>query len=172
MESDNCLVEIPPSYRIAISGFNTAWSSSKDKEKGKVWIGAEYQLGMLSEIDKKCDLRIALCHHPFGWLVEEEEPLFRDRITQEYSFHLTGHEHHNWVNINRGHVQIESGAIYSPNKEELGYNIVRVNMEKRTGEIWLRRFQDVGWIPRIIPDTTDNKGVVSLKIRRLAQTKC
>ncbi|MGB7537134.1 MAG: metallophosphoesterase, partial [Anaerolineales bacterium] len=66
-------VELFPSFKVAISGFNTVWSSSKDKEKGRIWIGAEYQVGNIAKGEIKGDLRIALCHHPFGWLVEEEE---------------------------------------------------------------------------------------------------
>ncbi len=146
--------------KLGIAGLNAAWSCAQDREKGKLWLGGEWQLSVLGEELEKTDVKIALLHHPLTWLVPQENPVLDAELEQQFNFFLHGHEHHNWVEQKNRHVRIAAGACYGDTSEETGYNLVHLNFEKNTGEIWLRRFDDMGrgWIPRVIHQRTDNNG--------------
>ena len=48
---------------VGIAGFNTAWSSWQDNERGHLWLG-RWQVESLAELLHDCDIRIGLMHHP------------------------------------------------------------------------------------------------------------
>jgi predicted MPP superfamily phosphohydrolase len=72
------------SINVGIAGFNSAWSCSKENEKGNLWLGGKWQINTLSEKINNCDIKIALAHHPLTWLVPQEnpalDPIFRTTI--------------------------------------------------------------------------------------------
>ncbi len=149
---------------VGIAGFNSAWSCATDKEKGKLWLGGKWQIETLSSQLKQSHLKIALSHHPLNWLVEQENPAIDPLLEQQFDFFLHGHEHQSWVDINPEHIRLAAGACYGEKPSETGYSFVRLNLEQATGEVWLRKFDDqgLGWIPRVIPQKTNNDGLWSL----------
>jgi len=56
--------------KIGIGGFNSAWSCGKDQEKGTLWLGGDWQNGTIINNlkSKQAELKLALIHHPAGWL--------------------------------------------------------------------------------------------------------
>lgn len=153
---------------IGIGGFNTCWSCVGDKEKGRLWMGASWQLNTIFSKLKDSDVIIALLHHPPNWFVEKEDSRFEIKLFERFNFCLHGHEHHDWVQqqINNGHTKISAGACYQSSRKENGYNIVKLNFDKQEGEVWLRTYSDDGaggWIPKIIKNRTTAQGVVQLR---------
>ena len=144
---------------VGIAGANTAWSSCRDAEKGKIWLGL-YQLYHLYEALESCHLRILLTHHPFGWLNQLEDPLCRAYSPRMFQFHLHGHEHYLAPTYVEGQYQIPSGACYAEApvrrsvREETGYSIGSLNLDSGSFRAYLRQYNDSGdggWVPMVVP---------------------
>nr|VFJ42345.1 MAG: Calcineurin-like phosphoesterase [Candidatus Kentron sp. FW] len=153
-------------HRLGIAGLNSAWSCGRDGERGKLWLGGEWQLNTLGGKLKDARLKLLLAHHPLGWLVEQETPKLDPRLENDFQFFLHGHEHQGWVDPKPHHIRFSAGACYGQNPAESGYSFVRLEPETGKGQVWLRRFDDMGngWIPRVIPGRTDNHGLWPLDL--------
>jgi hypothetical protein len=57
--------------KIGIAGFNSAWSCCRDGEKGRLWLGGDWQVEELTSQLNEADFSIALIHHPLNWFVEQ-----------------------------------------------------------------------------------------------------
>jgi tetratricopeptide (TPR) repeat protein/predicted MPP superfamily phosphohydrolase len=148
--------------RIGVAGLNSSWSCCRDGEKGKLWLGGNYQLSDVMTKLHDVDFRVCILHHPVNWFVEKEDPVIWRDIARDFSFCLHGHEHQNWVTPEAdGHVRIAAGACYDRADRENGYCVVRVNFDDSTAEVWLRRFDSHGgcWVPRIVGGKTTNEGI-------------
>ena len=152
-------------HRLGIAGLNSAWSCGRDKEKGKLWLGGQWQFNTLSGKLKNADLKLALAHHPLDWLVEQETPNLNPQLEQAFHFFLHGHEHFSWVAETPRHIRLAAGACYGETPPESGYSFVRLDLEQGAGQVWLRRFDDtgLGWIPRVVSGKTNNDGLWPLE---------
>lgn len=154
---------------IGIAGFNSAWSCSREDEKGKLWMGGRWQIEQLLTKIGKARLKIALVHHPSNWLVGVEDPHFHRQIAIDFDFCLHGHEHQDWVEQIDSHIRIAAGASYEHSQSTNGYNFVRVNLEDGTGEVWLRHYDNRGggWIPANVYQKTNNDGLWGLNLPKI-----
>ena len=155
-------------FRVGIGGFNTCWSCTGDHEKGKLWMGAQWQFKTIKSKIRDTDLSIALLHHPPNWFVEKEDRSFDIKLQETFDFCLHGHEHTKWVEqlSESDHTKISAGACYASSAKETGFNIVRLNPDTCEGEVWLRVYSDEGvggWIPKYIRKKTTPLGVWKLK---------
>jgi predicted MPP superfamily phosphohydrolase/tetratricopeptide (TPR) repeat protein len=152
--------------RIGIAGLNSAWSCGRDQEKGRLWLGGQWQLRTLKKQLEGAELTLALAHHPFTWLVAQENPSLDPELQQSFDLFLHGHEHQAWVEEKPNHVRLAAGACYGETPAESGYSLVRLAPAEGRGEVWLRRFSDegLGWIPRVIPGRTNNDGLWPLDL--------
>jgi hypothetical protein len=149
---------------LGIAGFNSAWSCGQNGERGRLWLGGDWQCGTLTQALKKdkADIRIGLIHHPYGWFVEQEDPKLRLQIEREFHFFLHGHEHLGWVDHKvEGHVRVAAAACYEHSDQQNGYNFARLNLDSGQGEIWLRKYdaEGGGWTPRLVAGKTNNSGL-------------
>jgi predicted phosphodiesterase len=144
--------------RIAILGLNSAWMCNRHKtndkidDKNYVLIGEHQIRKSLNEIDKEnVDLRIAILHHPFTWLKDFDCRRNEHLLTENCDFILTGHEHTPEAkmiqNENGFYMQISTGACFSqriPNDPIFinAYNLVHLDIEKKSGKVYLRRWCD------------------------------
>ncbi len=153
--------------RVGVAGFNSAWSCGPDDDKGNLWLG-EWQLDTLTaRLLDAADVRIALVHHPLGWLVEAEAAQLKPRFQTEFNVFLHGHEHHQWVETpQKEHLHVAAGAIFDRGDSALGYNVVRFDLEKEAGEVWLRCLDHdtKKWMAKAVPDMTDTRGVWPVKL--------
>ena len=136
---------------IGIAGFNSAWSSSRDNEKGKLWFGGQWQVQELASRLEKTDISIALMHHPPNWFVEQDDAKTWRLIERKFNFLLHGHEHENWVEVkDSDYIRIGSAACYNRPDSENGYNLVRLDLDNNTCEVWLRKYDSRGggWVSR------------------------
>ena len=97
------------SEAIGIGGLNSVWSSSRDKEKGKLWLG-HYQIAQSLKNIKKAMFSIALIHHPTNWFNDYDDPKLGRDIEQSFRFCLHGHEHQGWVTKTDDHVRVSASA--------------------------------------------------------------
>nr|VFJ47587.1 MAG: Calcineurin-like phosphoesterase [Candidatus Kentron sp. FM]VFJ48689.1 MAG: Calcineurin-like phosphoesterase [Candidatus Kentron sp. FM]VFK07584.1 MAG: Calcineurin-like phosphoesterase [Candidatus Kentron sp. FM] len=157
-------------HKLGIAGFNSAWSCGRDGEKGKLWLGGEWQSNTLSGKLEDAEIKLLLAHHPLSWLVEQETPKLDPQLENDFHFFLHGHEHQGWVDPKPRHIRLAAGACYGETPTESGYGFARLDPEAGKGEVWLRRFDDMGlgWIPRVIPGWTNNGGLWKLELGWLA----
>ena len=171
---DNLTYTLTRSIRgntINVYGLNSVWASSRDGEKGKLWMGGRWQIDNLLSTLPADVLSVVLMHHPSNWLVEHEDPHLSRQIERDFDFSLHGHEHQEWVTQVANHTRIAAGACYDRSDKSNGYNFVRINLDKGTGEVWLRRYHSSGgdWIPEIVPRKTNNDGLWPLSnLRQIA----
>jgi predicted MPP superfamily phosphohydrolase len=151
--------------RVGIAGFNSAWSSRGigREEIGRLWMAGRFQLETLKEQMPPNDFQIALLHHPSNWLSPEENSIFGQQLKRDFPFVLHGHEHQDYISSESlsGHTVISAGACHEwSESRNNGYNFVRLDFSKGRGDIWLRQYNatGAGWIPRIIPERTDDRG--------------
>lgn len=155
--------------KIGIAGLNSAWSSCRNNEKSRLWLGGDWQISQLSNQTADADFRIALMHHPLNWFGQYEDPRLQSHFEREFKFLLHGHEHRDWVITGTaGHVRVAAGALYQGSWEENGYNFVQLDLSTGEVSIWLRRFDQHGggWVPRLIYHRTDINGRLSLGPQR------
>ncbi len=150
--------------KVGIAGFNTAWSSCRNSEKGKLWLAGKWQLETLLQKIEKTDISIALMHHPLNWFVEQEDPEFGRLLENHFNFLLHGHEHLGWVDQKPQHTRIAASACYDRPGRDNGYNIVRLDTNNKTCDIWLRCYdrQGDGWVNRPISKYAEN-GIWNIK---------
>jgi signal transduction histidine kinase/CheY-like chemotaxis protein len=150
--------------KVGIAGFNTAWSSCRNSEKGKLWLAGKWQLETLLQKIEKTDISIALMHHPLNWFVEQEDPEFGRLLENHFNFLLHGHEHLGWVDQKPQHARIAASACYDRPGRDNGYNIVRLDTHNKTCDIWLRCYdrQGDGWVNRPVSKYAEN-GIWSIK---------
>lgn len=150
--------------KVGIAGFNSAWSSCRNSEKGKLWLAGKWQLETLLQKIKKADVSIALMHHPFNWFVEYEDPEFGRLLENHFNFFLHGHEHLGWVDQKPQHTRIAASSCYDRTGRDNGYNIVRLDTKNKKCDIWLRCYdrQGDGWVHRPISKYAEN-GIWSIK---------
>ncbi|MGE5343057.1 MAG: metallophosphoesterase [Candidatus Omnitrophota bacterium] len=149
---------------IGIAGLNSAWSSHRDGEKGKLRLAGEWQINTLSDPLGSAHIKIALMHHPFNWFNSAEDPSVKIKMENYFNLFLHGHEHLVWVeSVEKGITRISAGACYGDTIEEMGYNFTRISIEgtKLSGNVYLREYKKLGeaWIPGIIPGKTDGSGI-------------
>jgi predicted MPP superfamily phosphohydrolase len=148
--------------KVGIVGLNSAWSCGKDGERGRLWMGARYQVETLLPQIAKTDFRILLSHHPSGWFAEAEEADFWRTVPQvEFDAHLHGHEHDSWVTaLQNGHVRIAAGAVYEQSHKPTGFNVTVVDTATRSGWSHIRKYDNRGrvWTVENVPGHTSVNG--------------
>ncbi|MBI4701362.1 MAG: metallophosphoesterase [Deltaproteobacteria bacterium] len=81
---------------LLVVGLNTAWLALDDGVKGKLVASERVLRRAMEEIPllpSPRRLRVALLHHPFGWLVEFEEHVIEALLLERFYFVLVGHGH-------------------------------------------------------------------------------
>ncbi|MBU1495137.1 MAG: metallophosphoesterase, partial [Actinobacteria bacterium] len=146
---------------LGIAGFNSAWASGEDGEKGKLWTGGLWQINNLYNSLSSADLRLALIHHPANWFVEKEDKPFWDTLRSRFHFCLNGHEHSPGVETPvPDFLRIMASACYNRADRLNGYNMTQLNLSTNQACITLLRYDDMGggWVPHIISGRSTNDG--------------
>ena len=160
---------------VGIAGLNSSWWCSSDEDKGRLWLGGEWQLATVEEEIRDADVKIGLIHHPLGWFTTaEDEPMLQTRFERIFDFHLHGHEHLQWVYpLASGAARIAAGACYARERgERSGYNVVRLDVGTGHADVWLRQYQERSqqWAPISTQGTIDSRGVWTLNGLRCGRT--
>jgi len=78
--------------KIGVACLNSSWRCYDDTDKGKLIIGENQVLSALEYI-QNCDIKIALIHHNFDWLIEVDSKTIKPIIEREFDIILSGHVH-------------------------------------------------------------------------------
>lgn len=159
-------------FKIGIIPINTATFCCGDDDSGNLWIGRRCLEGVLSSINPKPDLTIALMHHPLDWLNETERTQITSGLYQNVDCILRGHLHQTEMVRTDGTsgsaLHLAAGASYQgsewPNKAMF------VEVYEKDLRVIPIRFDDLP-SPRwtidtsIFPDSTDFSGYVSWRFK-------
>jgi predicted phosphodiesterase len=146
---------------VALVGLNSAWLAARHRDAaghpddyGRLAVGERQVYDALSGV-ANADLRVAVMHHPPGWLREADRCRVVERLLRDCDIVLHGHEHMPGVNVvqsERGDVVIiPAGASYNRRTSEdprytNAYNFVTVDFEAGEGTVYLRRWNDVSGV--------------------------
>lgn len=144
---------------VSITGFNSAWSSCQNREKSKLWMAGDWQIGTRRKELKSDQIKIAVVHHPCNWLTEFEDPDFKMNLEQSFDIILHGHEHSAFVSPNSaGGITVSAGACYDRSHYERGYSFGIIHHDRSAGSIHLREWdrRGKGWVASNIANFAPN----------------
>src|SRR5699024_8025888 len=130
---------------IGFACFDSAWRCSGDGDYRNLIIGEREVDRALKSIED-ADIKIALVHHPFDWLVGDDErailPLF-----SKFQLILNGHFHNlgerKLITCGQSTIFSSCGALFSGDRSSYnGYNIIDVYPKLGNAKINLREFFD------------------------------
>lgn len=141
---------------LLIAGLNTAWACTQEtNDKSSLPCGIYQQIDrvMASKAwehgrngGESKRVRIALMHHPVGWLHPLERPSIHQLCVQNFEFLFRGHEHDDWVNPWHGaHIEVAAARFGADRKNwwQIGYNLVEVDTFSHTARVFQRRCRKV-----------------------------
>jgi hypothetical protein len=134
-------------YRVAILTLNTAWLCGSDDDKANGLLLGERQVrSALAQVPSDVDMRIAVLHHPFDWLREFDQNDSASLLLDGCDFVLHGHLHRTattqLISPDGAAMVIAAGACYETRQFPNSYNIVSVDLDDHTGEVFIRRYSD------------------------------
>ena len=132
-------------HRIALLGLNSAWLCAGDEDQNHLALGERQVRSALGQA-KDADLKIALMHHPFDWLLDCDRKDCEPLLTQNCDFVLHGHLHRSGVTSlatpDADAMVIAAGACYETRESRNAYNVVHLDLDTGRGTIFLRRYSD------------------------------
>ena len=133
--------------KVGIAGFNSAWSCAGPEDDRAVWLAAEWQFNAAQRELKDAVVRIGLMHHPVDWLNLADRNIATRRISTDFHFWLHGHIHNAWVVPAQSNITIAAGAVGALTSEEFGINLVKIDLLRSTGTVYLhhRKAGGVSW---------------------------
>ena len=131
--------------QMALLGLNSAWLCASDEDKDHLALG-ERQVREAIDLAKESDLKIALMHHPFDWLLECDRNDCEPLLMQACDFVLHGHLHRTGLlslaTPDATAMVIAAGASYETREHANGYNLMQLDLDKGQGVVHLRRYSD------------------------------
>ena len=140
---------------VGIIGMNSALMCGRNTtpdgkidDKNRLTVG-EPQIHEALRAIAKTDIRIALIHHPFDWLNDDDSVIIDTRLQQGCDFILRGHVHRQGVQVSKGIqgncVIIPGGACFDgrvPYRMQYinAYNYVSYDTDTGQGTVYLRRW--------------------------------
>jgi len=132
---------------IAVYGLNSAWFCASDSDRNRIAIG-EYQARDVVAQNTDADLRIALVHHPFDWLLESDRKDSEDFLKRECDFILHGHRHRQAFMQEKtpsGETFVfASGPGYDRRDLPNACNLVTMDLDSGKGSALSLRYSDEG----------------------------
>jgi len=133
--------------RITILGLNSVWASGSDADRLHLFLG-EPQVREASHKAEHADIRIALMHHPFEYLHDDDRAVCEELLLRECHFVLHGHLHRSGVRQLRAPgikaMIIGAGACFETRESQNAYNLVHLDFTAGRGTIYLRMYSNRG----------------------------
>jgi len=102
---DTCLTMFGSSFKykkngssVGVCSLNSSWRCYDKNDNGRLIVG-EDQLSDNFKFVQDCEIKIALLHHPFDWLIESERGIITNHITKDFDLLLLGHMHESKTSI-------------------------------------------------------------------------
>lgn len=156
---------------VSIMALNTAWLAGKDIKQGEAVLG-ERQVREALQVVDDADIVIALMHHPFPWLSEDDNNTARGLLEKRTDFILNGHIHRisdiGKLSLFGNAFNISSGSIYGDNFNfSNAYNIVQCDFDEGVGTIFFRQYinmRDGYWSVDNSVDSSIQNGIATFKL--------
>lgn len=128
-----------PKLGIGVACLNSSWRCFDDNDKGNLIIGKE-QIESALDYLKEADIKIAIAHHPYEYLLEDDKKAIKPVISSNFDILLVGHAHCNDIAFTRDFYGTilccqsnASIADFSKNTDyQSGYSIINFEKGKRT----------------------------------------
>lgn len=142
---------------VGIVGINSAWRCSEyGNDAGRLVVGQKVINEAVASVGE-CELKLALCHHPFKMLTEWDEKVVQRSVAREFDMLLTGHIHESDL----AHFQQTFGGFYCSTCGSLNggsnfnyYSFIEIDLGEETVTCHLRK-----WYPdRAVWDQETEKG--------------
>ncbi len=112
-------------YSVGILGFNTAWFSEDDSDKGQLTSGKPIIETGLEKI-ANTDIKIVLGHHPINWFHSDDDSSIRVLFGKHQVIYLHGHLHQNSSSFEEGagysFLNLQSGAAFQAREDDIWVN--------------------------------------------------
>jgi predicted MPP superfamily phosphohydrolase len=132
---------------LALLGLNSAWISIEQEEQGKLLLG-DRQIRDAIDATEGADFKIAIFHHPSEWLKDFDRTNAEALLHKNCDMILQGHMHRPGFSFNATPdseaIIIAAGACYESRDYPNSYNFVKIDIEAKTGTIYLRRYSKEG----------------------------
>ncbi len=108
-------------HRVAVLLINSATFCQGDDDHAKLWIGRRCLQGAVQSLQEQdAELKVALLHHPLGWLHDEERANIKSMLGDHFDLILRGHLHSNEldqvVGTSGKALHVAAGASYQTRK--------------------------------------------------------
>jgi predicted MPP superfamily phosphohydrolase len=134
--------------KVGIASLNTAWRTTgepNDVDYGHLLLGERAVQEALRDLND-CTIKIAMMHHPRGWLREFDQNDCWSLLVREADLILTGHIHRSKpesVQNPLGQaITSEGGALYVSRNWFNGYCVIRLDHRTNTANFFIRRYED------------------------------
>ena len=117
---------------IGIASLNTSWltKGGGQADYGNLFL-TERQIERAYDEIKDYPLKIAVFHHTFDWLNQNEKQIIKNRLGEKFNIVLCGHNHENTaeaISSNIGQLFISNtGCLYQSRDYFNGYTILKLN---------------------------------------------
>ena len=132
--------------QVALLGLNSAWLCASDEDKVKGVLIGEQQTWTALKQAQDADLKIALLHHPFGWLREFDQGDSADMLLDACDLILHGHRHQTattqLISPDSATMVLDCGACYETRKFPNMFKWVKLDLATGNGVVYLRRYSD------------------------------
>lgn len=157
--------------KIGLACLNSSWRATgipHGHDKSRLLIGERQLDASLKDIEK-CDVKIALYHHPLDWLMDYDLSDAKKILSKEFDFLFCGHLHEQNLELvqyfgNKAAL-IQGGCLYKGRSYYNGYSVLCFDAQSGEGTIYLRSYFD----DRRIFDKAINKcenGEITVSIKK------
>ena len=154
---------------VHLAGFNSAWLSADDTDLGRLLV-SRWQCHQLLAGAEGADLSIALLHHPWSYLQEQDQGVVEEEIRRRCGVILNGHLHQQKARItsdpDRDVLQLAAGASYAGSKWANAYQLLELDPKRGEARVHFRLWDGFDWIPDRNRYQKAPDGVATLPLRR------
>ncbi|MFC6052900.1 hypothetical protein A6M14_02645 [Acinetobacter sp. Ac_877] len=117
---------------IGIASLNTSWltKGGGQADYGHLFL-TERQIERAYDEIKHSSLKIAVFHHTFDWLNQNEKQLIKNRLSEKFNIVLCGHNHENTAETLSGNIGelfiSNTGCLYQSRDYFNGYTILKLD---------------------------------------------
>lgn len=130
--------------RVGISGIASSWTSTSERDHGRLIVGLPQVNEVLFEEDE-ADIRLALLHHPFSWIFEGDQ-MSTNRVISDTDIVLHGHMHDPNIiksqSLTGRSLVSAAGACYAGSKYPNSFQLIDFNLAKRMAIISIQTWKD------------------------------
>jgi predicted MPP superfamily phosphohydrolase len=123
--------------KVAVASFNSAWFCQGDDDQGKLWLGeANVDLAVQRAQNEGAAFAVALMHHPFDYLHEDERENVERYLERGFDLVLRGHLHKDKaraiLSARGGFVEVAGPAAYQGSQWPNGCFLGEIRPRQRT----------------------------------------